>query len=436
MNGFINWMNESFTPKMNKITGNAWVAGIQDAIMGVLPLILVGSLMTLLSLLKMVVPAIPDFTMINNFSFGIMSLFIAFLIPYYIMQRKKVLDKTIVAGCAGAALYLIAIFPKFSADGATISFSFERFGGVGMFVALIAGLFTAFIMFIFSKFSFFKNNDALPDFIVVWFDSLIPVTLILLVGWLFTFQLNMDLFTLINALFKPLTASAQSFWGFVFFTFLGFFFYSFGVSAWVLYPILYGVWVQGIQQNANLVAAGHAATNINTMEVAAGWINLGGMGATFGLVFMMAFMAKSKRLRVIGGTVLVPTIFNINEPTIFGAPVAFNPIMMIPMWINGIILPAITWLAMHFGMVTIPDKMNQMWYLPIGASTYIFNLDLCGILLMVLNLIIATLVWYPFFRVYDHQLVEKEAAKALAKKSKKTNKHVATSDNDLEEVTQ
>ncbi|WP_249934049.1 PTS transporter subunit EIIC [Lacticaseibacillus zeae] len=305
MNGFINWMNKSFTPKMNKITGNAWVAGIQDAIMGVLPLILVGSLMTLLSLLKMVVPAIPDFTMINNFSFGIMSLFIAFLIPYYIMQRKKVLDKTIVAGCAGAALYLIAIFPKFSADGATISFSFERFGGVGMFVALIAGLFTAFIMFIFSKFSFFKNNDALPDFIVVWFDSLIPVTLILLVGWLFTFQLNMDLFTLINALFKPLTASAQSFWGFVFFTFLGFFFYSFGVSAWVLYPILYGVWVQGIQQNANLAAAGHAATNINTMEVAAGWINLGGMGATFGLVFMMAFMAKSKRLRVIGGTVLV-----------------------------------------------------------------------------------------------------------------------------------
>jgi PTS system cellobiose-specific IIC component len=425
MQGFIDWMNKSFTPKMNKITGNAWVAGIQDAIMGVLPLILVGSLMTLLSLLKMVIPAIPDLSMINNFSFGIMSLFIAFLIPYYIMQRKKVLDKTIVAGTAGAALYLIAIFPKFSADGATVSFTFERFGGVGMFVALIAGLFTAFVMFLFSKFSFFKNNDALPDFIVVWFDSLLPVTLILLVGWAFTFQWHIDLFMVINAIFKPLTASAQSFVGFVFFTFLGVFFYSFGVSAWVLYPILYGVWVQGIQENANLVAAGHTATNINTMEVAAGWINLGGMGATFGLVFMMAFLAKSKRLKLIGGTVLVPTIFNINEPTIFGAPVAFNPVMMVPMWINGIILPAITWLTMHFGLVTIPDKMNQMWYLPIGVSTYIFNLDWRGLVLMAVNLVISTLIWYPFFRVYDNQLVETEAAKARAKKEKQAAKVAA-----------
>ncbi|KRL14629.1 MAG: PTS transporter subunit EIIC [Schleiferilactobacillus perolens] len=425
MQGFIDWMNKSFTPKMNKITGNAWVAGIQDAIMGVLPLILVGSLMTLLSLLKMVIPAIPDLSMINNFSFGIMSLFIAFLIPYYIMQRKKVLDKTIVAGTAGAALYLIAIFPKFSADGATVSFTFERFGGVGMFVALIAGLFTAFVMFLFSKFSFFKNNDALPDFIVVWFDSLLPVTLILLVGWAFTFQWHIDLFMVINAIFKPLTASAQSFVGFVFFTFLGVFFYSFGVSAWVLYPILYGVWVQGIQENANLVAAGHTATNINTMEVAAGWINLGGMGATFGLVFMMAFLAKSKRLKLIGGTVLVPTIFNINEPTIFGAPVAFNPVMMVPMWINGIVLPAITWLTMHFGLVTIPDKMNQMWYLPIGVSTYIFNLDWRGLVLMAVNLVISTLIWYPFFRVYDNQLVETEAAKARAKKEKQAAKVAA-----------
>ncbi|MCI2170039.1 PTS sugar transporter subunit IIC [Schleiferilactobacillus perolens] len=425
MQGFIDWMNKSFTPKMNKITGNAWVAGIQDAIMGVLPLILVGSLMTLLSLLKMVIPAIPDLDMINNFSFGLMSLFIAFLIPYYVMQRKKVLDKTIVAGTAGAALYLIAIFPKFSADGATVSFTFERFGGVGMFVALIAGLFTAFIMYLFSKFSFFRNNDSLPDFIVVWFDSLLPVTLILLVGWAFTFQWHIDLFTVINAIFKPLTASAQSFWGFVFFSFLGIFFYSFGISAWVLYPVLYGVWVQGIQENANLVAAGHVATNIHTMEVAAGWIDLGGMGATFGLVFMMTFLAKSKRLKLIGGTVLVPTIFNINEPAIFGAPIAFNPVMMVPMWINGIVLPAITWLTMHFGLVTIPDKMNQMWYLPIGVSTYIFNLDWRGLVLMAVNLVISTLIWYPFFRVYDNQLVETEAAKARAKKEKQAAKVAA-----------
>jgi PTS system cellobiose-specific IIC component len=425
MDGFIKWMNEKFTPKMNKITGNPWVAGIQDAIMGVLPLILVGSLMTLIGLLKMLIPIIPDFSMINNFSFGIMSLFIAFLIPYYIMQRKKVLDKTVVAGTAGAALYLLTIFPKFSPDGASVTFSFERFGGVGMFVALIAGLFAAVVMYLFSKFSFFKNNESLPDFIVVWFDSLIPVTLIIFVGWLFTFQLHIDLFNVINAIFKPLTAGAQTFPGFVFFSFLGVFFYSFGISAWVLYPILYGVWVQGIQQNANLAAAGHAATNINTMEVAAGWLNIGGMGATLTLVLMMVFLAKSKRLKLIGGTVLVPTLFNINEPTVFGAPLAFNPVMMIPMWLNGLILPIITWLPMHWGWVTIPDKMNQMWYLPVGFSTYIFNIDWRGLVLLAVNIVVSAVVWYPFFKVYDKQLIDKEAETAAAKAKKRAARRAA-----------
>lgn len=80
---------------------------------------------------------------------------------------------------------------------------------------------------------------------------------------------------------------------------------------------------------------------------------------------------------------------------------------------------------MHFGLVTIPDKMNQMWYLPIGVSTYIFNLDWRGLVLMAVNLVISTLIWYPFFRVYDNQLVETEAAKARAKKEKQAAKVAA-----------
>ncbi|MEH7744264.1 PTS sugar transporter subunit IIC, partial [Neobacillus drentensis] len=81
-----------------------------------------------------------------------------------------------------------------------------------------------------------KGSSSLPDFIIIWFDTIIPITILLLFGWLFTFQLNVDLYDLILKAFEPVTVIAQSFTGFVFISFLGVFFYSFGISAWILYP--------------------------------------------------------------------------------------------------------------------------------------------------------------------------------------------------------
>src|SRR5690625_6397952 len=72
MDRFIKFMNESFAPRINKLTQNVWVSSIQDAIMTTLPLILVGSLVTLVSLLNEVFPGMPDFSPINMFSFGLL----------------------------------------------------------------------------------------------------------------------------------------------------------------------------------------------------------------------------------------------------------------------------------------------------------------------------------------------------------------------------
>jgi PTS system cellobiose-specific IIC component len=110
---------------------------------------------------------------------------------------------------------------------------------------------------------------------------------------------------------------------------------------------------------------------------------------------------------------------------VFGAPLAFNPVMMIPMWLNGLILPIITWLPMHWGWVTIPDKMNQMWYLPVGFSTYIFNIDWRGLVLLAVNIVVSAVVWYPFFKVYDKQLIDKEAETAAAKAKKRAARRAA-----------
>lgn len=408
MNTFIKWMNEKFSPKMNKITRNPWVSAIQDAIMAVLPLILVGSLITMISILNEYFPKMPDLSPISSFSFGLISVFIVFLTPYFIMEKKKKNDRKIIAGLTGLALFFILVMPVFSEDGTSITFTFERFGGNGMFVSLFVGLVVGAVMYLFSKFSFFKDSSSLPDFIIVWFDTIIPIAILLLFGWLFAFQLQYDLYNFILSLFQPLSLIGQSFAGFVMITFLCVFLYSFGISPWALYPIVFPMWMAGIEANSLNVAQGLAPHNIHTFETLMGWIWIGGMGTTLPLVIMMLFLAKSNHLKAIGKVTIAPSIFNINEPVIFGSPVAFNPILMVPMWLNGLIIPAITYFVLNLGMVKIPAEILQLWYFPAGISTYLVNSDFKGLILLAIIIVVSWVIWFPFFKVYDMQQLKKE----------------------------
>lgn len=89
MNKIMDFMTNKFAPKVNKIVMNPWISAIQDSIMAALPLVFVGSLVTVVSLLKNLFAGLPDFSMISNFSFGMFGLIVSFLIPYYLMEKKR-----------------------------------------------------------------------------------------------------------------------------------------------------------------------------------------------------------------------------------------------------------------------------------------------------------------------------------------------------------
>ena len=92
MNKFIDLLSEKFTPVVNKITKNIWVQSVQSTIMKVLPMVFVGSLVTIVSVLKNYISFLPDLSPINQYTFGLLGLFIAFLLPM------------------GAPLFLVATF--------------------------------------------------------------------------------------------------------------------------------------------------------------------------------------------------------------------------------------------------------------------------------------------------------------------------------------
>src|SRR5699024_9055131 len=180
------------TPFTNKISKNIWIQAIQNAIMLSLPMIFVGSLISVLNLIGNIWQGMPDLTPINQFSFGIFSIFIAFLLPYQVMEKKRLAKQKILSGFSSIGLFLMLIGIEMTDNGAL--FDFNRLGAGGMLVALFSGILVAVIMNLFAKFSFFKEDTSIPEIVTTWFDSMLPISLILFIGYILVYLLKFDFF--------------------------------------------------------------------------------------------------------------------------------------------------------------------------------------------------------------------------------------------------
>jgi PTS system cellobiose-specific IIC component len=395
------WLEESFAPALNKVSRNIWVETIKDSIMQVLPLILVGSVVTMLAILQEFIPNFPNMWTFSSYSMGLIGLFVAFLIPFNYMERKKLAKMRIVSGMTGVCLFALIIRLE---DITTVDYS--ALGAGGMIVAIVVGVIVARVMSLFANFSLFSKNSAIPDFVRFWFDAIIPIVLLLAVGWVVVYLLNFNLFAFIQNLFRPLASVYDSLGGFVLIFFIWIFLYSMGISTWVLTPITAPFMYAGIQANMDAVAAGLPATHIFTWEVFC-LLALGGLGSTLPLVIMLVF-SKSMRLKSLGLASLAPSILNINEPVIFGC-IAWNPIMMVGIWIQGIAIPFLTYISIRTGLVKLPQSVFGLWYCPGPVSSGIVS-GLSGVILFAVLFAVSWMLWWPFFKIYEKQqiIAEKE----------------------------
>ena len=221
---------------------------------------------------------------------------------------------------------------------------------------------------------------------------------------------KLDPFKLIDLVFSPLQSFGQTLPGFLLLSLIPTFLYTLGISSWSFNAVSTPIFMAGITANITAVAAGRPATNISTSEVmfTTALITMGGMGTTLTLNILMLF-AKSTRLKAIGRICIIPSIFNINEPIMFSTPVVMTPILMIPTWINAITGPLIVWIVMRLHWLNIPSKMIQIGQIPAPFSSVMITEDLRAVIWYVVLFIVYLATWYPFFKVYDHQLVEEES---------------------------
>ena len=410
MNKFMTWLAQSFAPKCKKVFENPWIDAVASTMKKVLPFILTGSVISFYNVFRSYLAFLPDLGVIFSYTFGFLAIYITFLVTHEAMLKLKHEQYQVYASLTAIGLYFILCQSMTTEEG-MFQVVGERIGASGIMMGLVTGLLTSVVFHFYAKLKVLSGNDSLPDFVIEWINNIIPIGLTLGIGMVLATILQLDIYQYILAIFMPLQNIAQTLPGLILICLIQAMLYSMGISAWIFNAVTTPIFMMAISENITAVAGGMAAMNITTSETVftAALITMGGVGATLPLNVLM-LRSKSSKMKTIGRICIAPSLFNINEPLMFGAPVVFNPLLMLPVWINNIVGPVVVWFSMRAGLLNIPSKMIQVGQIPAPFSSVMITEDLRAVVVYIVLFVLYLLVWYPFYKVYEKQCVTEEAA--------------------------
>ena len=264
-----------------------------------------------------------------------------------------------------------------------------------------------------------KNNvtirmpEEVPPNISQVFKDLIPftVSVVLLYGLELIVKgtLGVTVAESIGTLLAPLFSAADGYLGitlifgaYAFFWFVG----IHGPS--IVEPAIAAITYANIDTNLHLIQAGQHADKVITSGTQMFIVTMGGTGATLIVPFLFMWICKSERNRAIGRASVVPTFFGVNEPILFGAPIVLNPIFFVPF----IFAPIVNVWIFKFFVDTLnmnSFSANLPWVTP-GPLGIVLgtNFQVLSFILAVLLVVVDTIIYYPFVKVYDEQILEEE----------------------------
>ena len=414
MDKFMNWLSNSFAPAAQKLFARPWISAVASSMQKIIPFILTGSVVYLYKVIQSYVPVLPSIMPIANFSFGLITLIVTFVVCNQVMEKLKHPAYVINSGLTAIGVLMMIAIPVGENEGSLDAF-LSNLGPSGMAVGIIVGLLVAAIYNAWAKLDFLADSS-IPDFVTSWINNIIPAFISLLATMILVDGLGVRLYDIIIDMFMPVSAIAQTLPGFIVISLLHAFFYTLGISTWLWSAITTPIFMAAINENVAAVAAGLPATNIVTSEsfFTLAFITMGGVCATLGLNILMCF-SKSKQVKLLGRVFIVPSIFNINEPVMFGAPVVFNPILMLPAWINAIVGPIYVWILESTGLLNIPSTIIQVGQVPAPITSVMVTQDLRFFFNDTATTEIYTAIWFPFFKVYEKGKLAEEAEAAEAK---------------------
>lgn len=416
MQGIMRWIEEVFMPPMARLSEQRHLKAIRDGIISTLSLIIVGSFFLIIAfppvtaLADLVKPHIGDILIPFRMTMGLMSLYAAYGMGYSLAKSYK-LDG-VSGGVLSLAAFLMTVMPVVVKEPAGIgrAIPMAPLGGSGMFVAIISMIFAVEVLRLFKEKNItIKMPEQVPESVARSFEALFPAMAIVTTVWIVRVLLGFDINAFISNLLKPVVnVTGDSLLGVIvpilFITIL----WSAGIHGMsVIGSLVRPIWLVLLDENVAAAAAGNPLPHIAPEPFFQWFIWIGGAGATLGLCILLCF-SKSEYLKRVGRFSIVPGIFNINEPLMFGAPIVMNPILSIPFIIVPVINGTVAFLVTKAGLV---EKVSIIapWTLPapIGACMAT-NGDIKAMVLVIFNIAISTLIYYPFFKAYEKKMLQEE----------------------------
>lgn len=416
-------MVETMKPFFEKVSNNIYLRAIRDGFVSCIPVILFSSLFILVASVPEIFGVkVPDniarhLWQAYNYSMGILSvLMVATIAKSLTDSINHKLPKLRQINDVSVMIVSIICLLLLAVGQVEKGISMEFMGTKGLLSAFVVAFTVPNIYkFFVSRNITIKLPEEVPHYIAQTFADLIPLSVAVFVFWIgsIIFQniTGMLFGAWILEVFKPLFVAADGYIGVAIIYGAMAMFWFVGIHGpSIVEPAVTAIYIANIEANLQIVSAGGHATNILTHPTSYFVATLGGTGATLMFCAMCAFIAKSKQLKAVGRASIIPVCFAVNEPILFGAPIVLNPVLFFPFILAPI---ANVWIFKFF-----VDElgMNSMIYIlpwttpaPIGLVIATGFAKLAFILAPLL-LIVDAVLYYPFFRVYDSQLVARETA--------------------------
>ena len=415
---------EKAKPFFEKVSRNIYLRAIRDGFISAMPVVLFSSIFLLIAY----VPNIFGFSWSAStealimkpygYTMGILGVLVAGTTAKSLTDSfNRKLENTNKINFLSTMLASISGFLLLAAD--TVEgggFANGFLGTKGLLTAFLAAFITVNIYNI-----TVKNNvtirmpEEVPPNISQVFKDIIPFTLVIVVLY------GLDIVTRnimgtnvaesVIKLFEPLFTAADGYLGItiIFGAYALFWFVGIHGPS-IVEPAIAAITYANIETNFQLLQAGQHADKILTSGTQMFIVTMGGTGATLVVPFMFMWLSKSKRNKAIGRASVVPTFFGVNEPILFGAPIVLNPIFFVPFIFAPI---ANVWIFKFFvdvlGMNSF--SVNLPWTTPGPLGIVIgTGFGLMSLVLALTLIVVDVVIYYPFFKVYDAQILEEEKA--------------------------
>ena len=412
---------EKGKPFFEKLSRNIYLRAIRDGFIAGMPVILFSSIFILIAFVpnswgfKWSDEVVAFLMKPYSYSMGILALLVAGTTAKSLTDSvNRSMEKTNQINYMSTLLAAIVGLLMLAADPIENGLATGFLGTKGLLSAFLAAFVTVAIYKV-----CVKNNvtirmpDEVPPNISQVFKDVIPFTLsvvsLYVLDLLARHFVGSSVAESIGKFFAPLFSAADGYLGitiifgaFAFFWFVG----IHGPS--IVEPAIAAITYANAEVNLNLLQQGMHADKILTSGTQMFIVTMGGTGATLVVPFMFMWLTKSKRNRAIGRASVVPTFFGVNEPILFGAPLVLNPIFFIPFIFAPI---ANVWIFKFFietlGMNSFTANLPWTTPAPLGLVLGT-NFQVLSFILAALLIVVDVIIYYPFLKVYDEQILEEE----------------------------